>query len=79
MHSLPYDKENLINSYLFHNNSIKDFFKDKDNFISVNVANHNDYFKLCSFLQKTPTNNQFLRLKLTNDITTWDKLRTYNT
>jgi len=74
--SLPYDKETLINSYLLHNNSVKDFFKDKDNFISVNVANHNDYFKLCSFLEVKPTDNKFLRLKITNDSTTWDTLNT---
>ncbi len=68
---VPYDKDKLIASYESHNNEVKEFFKDKNNFISVNVSNDNDYLKLCSFLGKDPTDNKFLRLKVTKKIDTW--------
>ena len=68
---LPYDKDKLINSYEAHNKKVKEFFKDKNNFISVNVSNDNDYLKLCSFLGKEPKGNSFPRTKITNDKSTW--------
>ncbi len=67
----PYDKNKLIASYESHNNEVKEFFKDKNNFISVNVSKDNDYLKLCSFLGKDPIDNKFLRLKVTKKIDTW--------
>ena len=66
--SLPYDKDKLIHSYDSHNNEIKEFFKDKDNFISVNVSNDNDYLKLCSFFKKTPFYNKFPKYNTTSKI-----------
>lgn len=50
---LPYDSQ-LKDSYNLHNSEVKDFFKNKDNFLSINVANDLDYLKLCSFLDKEP-------------------------
>ena len=48
----PYDKTSLHKSYESHNKEVKEFFKDKDNFISVNIANNDDYIKLRKFLNK---------------------------
>jgi len=62
---LPYDKAKLISSYESHNKEVKEFFKDKDNFISINVSNDKDYLKLCSFLGKDPIDSKFLKLKVT--------------
>jgi len=45
----PYDNQ-LKYSYILHNKEVKDFFKNKNNFLSVNVANDLDYSKLCYFL-----------------------------
>lgn len=69
--TLPYDQENLIRSYESHNEEVKEFFKDKDNFISINVSDDNDYLRLCSFLGKEPVNDKFLKLKVTQDRETW--------
>ena len=49
----PYDKQSLIESYELHNSEIKKFFKDKENFITVNVSNDDDYQRLCKFLNKS--------------------------
>jgi len=57
---LPYDKENMIRSYELHNKEVKEFFKNKDNFISVNVSNDSDYLKLCNYLNVEPKSNKFL-------------------
>lgn len=67
----PYDEKNLIRSYELHNIKVKKFFKDKDNFISINVSNDKDYLKLCNFLEKKPIRNKFPRLKVTRDNRTW--------
>lgn len=48
----PYDKQSLIESYKLHNSEIKKFFKGKENFITVNVSNNDDYQRLCKFLNK---------------------------
>jgi len=69
--SLPYNKNNMISSYELHNNEVKHFFKNKNNFLCVNVSNDNDYFKLCDFLDKKPLRNKFLKLKITEDRLTW--------
>ena len=68
---IPYDEDKLIASYEAHNKEVKEFFKDKDNFISINVSNNNDYLNLCSFLGKEPKGNSFPRMKITNDKSTW--------
>lgn len=49
---LPYDKNKLISSYEKHNKEVKEFFKEKENFITVNVSNDDDYQRLCKFLNK---------------------------
>lgn len=67
----PYEEKNLIRSYELHNIKVKKFFKDKDNFISINVSNDKDYVKLCNFLEKKPISNKFPRMKITKDNRTW--------
>ena len=67
---LPYDKDKLIASYEAHNKEVKEFFKDKNNFISINVSSNNDYLNLCTFLGKEPKGNSFPRKKITADMKT---------
>ena len=62
---LPYDKDNMIKCYEAYNKEVKEFFKDKKNFISVNVSNDNDYTKLANFLGKKPLANKFPMLNKT--------------
>ena len=62
---LPYDKGNMIKCYEAYNKEVKEFFKDKKNFISVNVSNDNDYTKLANFLGKKPLGNKFPMLNKT--------------
>ena len=62
---LPYDKENMIKCYEAYNKEVKEFFKDKDNFISINVSNDNDYIRLANFLGKKPASKKFPMLNKT--------------
>ena len=48
------------------NKKVKEFFKDKKNFISVNVSNDNDYLRLANFLEKKPLGNKFPALNKTS-------------
>lgn len=55
----PYNFMTLSESYENHNKEVKEFFKDSNNFLSVNVSNDNDYIKLCKFLGKEPIYSKF--------------------
>ena len=46
----PYNKTILIESYNNHNNGVKEFFKDKDNLIEINLSIPKDFDKLQNFL-----------------------------
>jgi hypothetical protein len=59
----PYDKVNLINSYNKHNSEVTEFFKDKPNFITINVAKDNDYARLCKFLGVESELTKFLHMR----------------
>lgn len=47
----PYNKEILIQSYIAHNNQVKEYFKHRsDNLLILNVSKPNAYKELCDFL-----------------------------
>lgn len=54
-----YKKEELIRNYRLHNNSILHYFKDKANFLHIDVSQKNSYKKLAAFLGKTPLHKTF--------------------
>ena len=59
----PYNKTNLIASYNKHNDEVITFFKDKPNFIIINLAKDSDYIRLCKFLGKKAKLTKFLHMQ----------------
>ena len=56
----PYQKDILIQSYLDHNNSVKDYFKHRpEDLLVLNVAEKGAYRKLCEFLGKPVIQEEF--------------------
>lgn len=56
----PYDKKSLIDSYVDHNNNVINYFKHKsDKLLILNVSDKDAYHKLCRFLNKPISNNDF--------------------
>lgn len=45
-----YDKETLIKGYNNHIKDANEFFKNKDNFIQINLSKHEDFIRLENFL-----------------------------
>ncbi len=62
-----YNKDMMILNYRRHNEDILHFFKNKDNFIHIDVSNEKDYIKLCSFLNKQPKSSSFPHLNKTDE------------
>lgn len=60
-----YHKETFIDNYRRHNDNVLHFFKDKPNFIAVNISKDEDYMKLCEFLGKEPKGISFPHLNKT--------------
>lgn len=54
-----YNKEKLIEIYLNRNNQIKHYFKNKSNFIELNVSKKNSVIKLSNFLNIRPKYQEF--------------------
>jgi hypothetical protein len=51
----PYQKDILINHYEAHNAYVLDYFKYRSkDFLLLNVAEENSYYKLCKFLEQKP-------------------------
>lgn len=63
-----YNKELLINQYQIHNDSIRNFFHNKPNFIEIDVSKDSDYSALCKFLNKTPLYDKFPHSNKTSEI-----------
>ena len=63
-----YNKELMIQQYQLHNNSIRNFFYNKPNFIELDLSNKSSYKELCSFLAKEPLYDYFPHENKTNDI-----------
>lgn len=55
-----YEEEHYKNVYLHHIRDVEQFFADKQNQLCiVNVANGDDYLKMCEFLGYTPKRDSF--------------------
>ena len=56
----PYNKELLIKAYQFHNQNIKDYFKNRpDDLLVINVAEKGAYRKLSEFLGQAVIREHF--------------------
>lgn len=44
------NKTDYLKKYRFHNQQVKDYFKSRDNFISISISNNSDAIKLQKFL-----------------------------
>lgn len=63
----PYDEETLINHYQQHNQNVRDYFRHRPGkLLEINVANPDDYPRLCNFLGKEPVATGFPRLNATS-------------
>lgn len=58
-HDEPYDESVLKRRYRLHNQTVLEYFRDRPEFLSLNVAEHDSYRKLCSFLNREPRYEQF--------------------
>jgi len=57
-----YNKSDFIESYRCHNKSVIHFFKNKPNFLILDVSDKNSYKKLSNFLEKKPIHLEFPHL-----------------
>lgn len=64
----PYDEEKLKLYYNTHNNSVKDYFKNKKNLLVINVSQKGSYNQLCQFLGKKPKYEDFPWENRTSDM-----------
>lgn len=46
----PYQKDKLIQSYIDYNDSVLEYFKDKNNLLVINLSEKDAYTKFCNFL-----------------------------
>ena len=49
-----YDEDFLKEQYVRYNRNVKDYFRFKDNLLTINVAEEGAYQELCSFLGRDP-------------------------
>lgn len=49
-----YDEEYLKDRFVRYNRNVRDYFRFKDNLLTINVANSDAYEQLCTFLGKEP-------------------------
>lgn len=54
-----YEKDLLTKTYEKHNFDAENYFKNKSNFIKVNLSNNYDFDLLCNFLQLKPNYKSF--------------------
>lgn len=62
-----YNKEILIANYNRHNEDVLHYFKEKQNFLCVDISKQDSYLKLAQFLDKEPLHECFPHLNKTND------------
>lgn len=60
-----YNKEILIANYKRHNEDVMYYFKDKPNFLCIDVSEKDSYLKVARFLNKEPLHKQFPHLNKT--------------
>lgn len=55
-----YNKESMQRYYNCHVSNVQDYFRFKKNkLITINIANGEDYFRMCEFLNKSPVRDSF--------------------
>ena len=63
LHDTPeddlYNEKLLKASYEAHNTSVTEYFKNRDNLLTINVSNPEDYERLCTFLELKPIMKTF--------------------
>lgn len=55
----PYHKDTLIRNYEWHNYSVNQYFRYKNNLLTINISDPKAYKKMCTFLDKTPVREVF--------------------
>ncbi len=55
----PYDREVWIRHYRTHNAAVRDYFRNKTNFLEINLSDIQAYQKMCEFLRKDPLYDSF--------------------
>jgi len=56
----PYNKDMLIKHYMFHNNSVMNYFRHRpDDLLVLNVAEEGAYQKLCDFIEIKSDKDEF--------------------
>lgn len=55
----PYNEEILIAHYYYHNQMVRDFFRDSPNLLEVNLSAPDAYRKFCMFLNFEPKKASF--------------------
>lgn len=63
----PYNKERLIKYYLDYNQEVRTYFRDKNNFLEINVSAPDASKKLADFLGITPKYDVFPHKNKTSD------------
>jgi len=61
-----YNKEAFIRNFERHNEDVRHFFIGRPNFIELDISHEDSYFRLCSFLGKSPLYRSFPHLNKTN-------------
>jgi len=55
-----YNKDILIEKYIRYNKNVKDYFESRpEKLLIINISNSSDYSKLCAFLNKPTTKEDF--------------------
>src|SRR5690606_38030735 len=62
-----YNKELLLKNYRSHNESILHFFKNKPNFLCIDVSKEDSYVKLAEFIGRYPLHDKFPHLNKTEN------------
>ncbi len=63
-----YNKKLLIDQYELHNKVVRNFFRNKSNFLDIDISEADSYNKLCGFLNKKPLYSEFPHINKTSDI-----------
>lgn len=72
----PHTTEHLESCYLKHQNEVFDYFKGRDDFISINVSHDNSLPTLLDFLGKNvKENNEFPHLNIGRHVAGWKEFK----
>ena len=60
-----YNEQLLIKNYENHNDAVRHFFKNRTNFLEIDLSDDDSYLKLSEFLQEKPLYEKFPHLNIT--------------